>query len=185
MKARALLLGTVLSVLILSSAAQAQVRAKSSDAEPCCSITAIDGGKGVVTAKAKTGKVFRFNVRDGALLKTLRVGQAIRADFGAGRVSINGVAPCCNIIADPAEPAGNANAEPQEPCCGITAINAATGIVTAKELATGRIFRFEVKNATLLRSLKVGQKVFADFGSSKVRIHGSEPCCNIIGHGVN
>jgi len=182
MKFRAMLLGTFMAVLMISNAAQAQVRTKSSDGEPCCSITAVDAAKGVATARDKTGKSFRFSVKDAALLKSLRAGQAVFADFKTGKVRVHGAEPCCAIVT---APTGNPGVDPLEPCCGITAFDAATGIVTAKELATGRVFRFEVKDATLLRSLKVGQKVFADFGTSKVRVHGSEPCCNIIGHGVN
>ena len=182
MKARVLILGTFVSVLIASGAAQAQVRTKSSDSEPCCAITAINAAKGIATARDKAGKTFQFKVTDAALLKSMRIGQAVFADFKTGKVRIHGAEPCCAIVT---APAGNPGVDPLEPCCAITAFDAATGIVTAKELATGRVFRFEVKDATLLRSLKVGQKVFADFGSSKVRINSAQPCCNIIGHGVN
>lgn len=166
-----------------ADAVQAQRTKSSTDGEPCCAITAIDAAKGIATARDKAGKTFQFSVKDAALLKSLRVGQAVFADFTTGKVRIHGAEPCCGIVS--ANPATSAGMTPGEPCCAITAIDAATGIATAKELATGRVFRFEVKNATLLRSLKVGQKVFADFGSSKVRIHSGEPCCNIIGHGVN
>jgi Cu/Ag efflux protein CusF len=182
MKVRALLLGSCMAVMAISSVTEAQVRTKSTDGEPCCSITAVDVAKGIATARDKTGKSFRFSVKDAALLKSLRAGQAVFADFKTGKVRVHGAEPCCAIVT---APTGNPGVDPLEPCCGITAFDAATGIVTAKELATGRVFRFEVKDATLLRSLKVGQKVFADFGTSKVRVHGSEPCCNIIGHGVN
>src|SRR5712692_8714921 len=43
---------------------------------------------------------------------------------------------------------GNA-ANPVEPCCSITSINAATGVVTAQEKATGRSFQFQVSNSAL------------------------------------
>jgi len=183
MKFRAMLLGTFMAVLMISNAAQAQVRTKSSDGEPCCSITAVDAAKGIATARDKTGKSFRFSVKDAALLKSLRAGQAVFADFKTGKVRIHGAEPCCSIISS--APTATPDVKPSEPCCNVTAVDSPTGIVTATEVATGRVFRFEVKDATLLRSLKVGQKVFADFGSSKVRIHAGEPCCNIIGHGVN
>ncbi|HEX6134259.1 MAG TPA: hypothetical protein VFZ24_09850, partial [Longimicrobiales bacterium] len=175
-------------------------------ATPCCAVIAIDRATGVATARSRTGETFRFEVKDAALLRSLRVGQSVAADFGTGKVTVNGAQPCCAIIrpaepvgrpgvkpaepvntkqVKPAEPVGKPNADPAEPCCGITAIDLATGIVTAREAATGRVFRFEVKDAALLRSLKIGQKVYADFGTSKVRIHGLEPCCGIIGHGRN
>ena len=165
-------------VLLLAATGTAEAqRTKSSDGEPCCAIIGIDAGTTVVTARDKAGKTFQFSVTDAALLKTLRVGQSLHADFVTARVSIKYGEPCCNII--------KAAVKPAEPCCAIVSIDAATGIATAKELATGRLFRFEVKDKALLASLKVGQKVSADFGSSKVRIHGSEPCCAIIGHGIN
>lgn len=170
--------------LLVVAEAQAQ-RTKSSDSEPCCNITKIDVGSSVVTARHKTGKTFRFTVRDAALLRSLRVGQGVFADPMTARVSIKYGEPCCNIIADPAEPVNLPDVKPAEPCCGIMAVDSATGIVTARELATARAFRFEVKDRKLLLSLKTNQKIFADFGTSKVRIHGAEPCCNIIGHGVN
>ena len=165
-------------LLLVASVAQAQdPRTKSTAATPCCAIIAIDAATATVTAKDAAGKTFQFTARDATLLRSLRVGQAVFADFMTARVSIKYGEPCCNII--------KAAVKPAEPCCGITAIDAATGIATAKEIATGRVFRFEIKDKAMLSSLKVGQKVFADFGSSKVRIHGSEPCCNIIGHGIN
>ncbi len=49
--------------------------------------------------------------------------------------------------------------QPVDPCCEITAINTATGTVTAKVNATGKPIQFKVKNQNTLRSLKVGQTV--------------------------
>ena len=181
MKLSHLLLGTCL-LLLSASSAQAQRAKSSTDSEPCCNIISINAATAVVTARDKAGKTFQFSVQDAGLLKSLRAGQAVFADFGTGKVRIHGSEPCCSIVTSPAV---KPDVNPIEPCCGITALNTATGIVTAKELATGRMFRFEVKDAKLLGTLKVGQKVFADFGSSKVRIHAGEPCCAIIGHGMN
>jgi Cu/Ag efflux protein CusF len=173
----------VAALLSAASAAPAQsVGIKSSDATPCCAIVTIDFVKKIAAARDKAGKVFEFTVPDGAVLKGLRVGQSVSADFKTGKVTVHYGEPCCNIVR-PAEPAAKVDLKPLEPCCGITAIDQATGVATAKETATGRVFRFEVRDAALLKSLKIGQKIFADFGSSKVRIHGSEPCCNIVGHG--
>jgi Cu/Ag efflux protein CusF len=193
MKAQVVLSGLLISLLAAGSADAQKVSTKSSEMEPCCNITAIDTGNGLITAQTKAGNAFQFKVSDAVLLKSLKLGQGIRADFGAGKVTVNGATPCCSIIrpaepagkqVKPAEPANNGNVNPAEPCCAITAINSATGIVTASDAKTGRLFRFEVKDAALLKTLKAGQKVFADFGTSKVRIHGLEPCCGIIGHGV-
>lgn len=189
MKFVPLVLGACTLVLAGSPAAAQTPSTKSSSASPCCSITAIDLARNLVTARDASGKTFQFNARDAALLKTLRVGQAVSADFGSGRVRIHGAEPCCAIVgtaapvgAKPAEPGQNVQNQmnPLEPCCGITAINTATGIATARVLATGAAFSFQVKDAALLKSLTIGQKVNVNFTTGKVRIHGSEPCCSII-----
>jgi hypothetical protein len=69
---------------------------------------------------------------------------------------------------------------PGTPCCTISSINATTGVVRATETATGRVVRFKVTDRALLATLRPGQKVWADFGTANVRIHASEPCCNIL-----
>jgi Cu/Ag efflux protein CusF len=68
------------------------------------------------------------------------------------------------------------------PCCDITAIDAKTTTVTAKETRTGRTFQFKVADQALLRGLKVGQAVHADFTTLKVSVQpdGDEPCCNLV-----
>jgi Cu/Ag efflux protein CusF len=173
MKINAAFLGVCLT-LLWAADAQAQ-RTKSSGIAPCCNITAISMPNATVTARDKAGTSFQFTVRDAALLKRLRVGQSVSVNYQTRQVSVDGAQPCCALV----------NVDPIQPCCSVMAVDSATGIATARELATGRVFRFEVKDRALLLSLKPDQKVFADFGSSKVRIHGAEPCCNIIGHGVN
>ena len=71
-------------------------------------------------------------------------------------------------------------AEAITPCCDIAGIHAKTGLVTARVTATGKTFQFKVNDMKLLRSLKVGQKVAADFGTQKVSVDGSVPCCEIV-----
>lgn len=61
------------------------------------------------------------------------------------------------------------------PCCGVTAIDAKSGLVTAKETATGKTFDFRVQDKALLKTLKIGDQVEADFSTNKVGIHGAEP----------
>jgi Cu/Ag efflux protein CusF len=176
MKAPALFLVVSVGVFAASSAAYAQRTKSSTPEEPCCNITAINVAQAIATARDKAGKTFQFEVKDAALLKRLRVGQSVSADFTTGQVRIFGAQPCCGIVQQATDKA----VLPGAPCCAITDLDAVTGIATAREIATGRVFRFEVKNGALLQSLKVGQKVFADFGTNKVRIHGVEPCCGII-----
>ena len=52
--------------------------------------------------------------------------------------------------------------------------------MTAKNPATGKTFQFKVGDRALLKGLKVGQKVAADFGSGEVSVDGLDPCCNIV-----
>lgn len=65
-----------------------------------------------------------------------------------------------------------------DPCCNITAIGK-RGLVTAKVTATGKTFQFQVTDQALMKSLRVGQKIYADFGTQKVSVNGLEPCCAI------
>jgi hypothetical protein len=62
-----------------------------------------------------------------------------------------------------------------EPCCSVTAIDAKTGVVTAKEAATGRAFQFQVKDAAMLKSLKVGQEIPADLKAMTVTLPAAKP----------
>ena len=68
-----------------------------------------------------------------------------------------------------------------EPCCSIVDI-ATSGIVTARETATGRTLQFRVADRRVLTTLKVGRPVHADFTAMRVSVEpdGSEPCCNIV-----
>ncbi len=68
------------------------------------------------------------------------------------------------------------------PCCNVTAIDARTGMVTAREKATGRTFQFKVTNPAQLRGLKVGQAVAADFKTGKVSVHlaGAAPINGVL-----
>jgi len=70
-------------------------------ATPCCGITSIQPN-GLVTAQERggAGRPFQFSVSDPALFRSLRVGQAIQADFTTMRVSIrlDRLEPCCNVV---------------------------------------------------------------------------------------
>lgn len=66
-----------------------------------------------------------------------------------------------------------------EPCYSVTGI-AKGGLVTAKETATGKTFQFQVTDQALAKTLRVGQKVYADFGTQKVSVDGATPCCGIV-----
>lgn len=77
------------------------LRDKAKQGEPCCNVVAIDAKTGIVSARDKTtGKTFKFNVSDKAMLKGLKAGDAVQANFAAGQVAIKkySVEPCCNIV---------------------------------------------------------------------------------------
>ena len=67
-----------------------------------------------------------------------------------------------------------------EPCCSITGIDYRAGLVTAQNTATGQTFQFKVGNVSLLKTLKVGQGVYADFGTKQVSVDGAAPCCGMV-----
>ena len=170
-------------------------------AAPCCAITAIDAGTATVNAKeTTTGRTFSFKVTNANLLRSLKMGQPVYANFATRQASIDGIAPCCNIIstssgttAKPFGPIdsvtagkqfgpidGGTGTKPIEPCCSITGIDKSTGNVAAKETASGKSFSFKVTSTSLLNSLKIGQGVYANFTSGQVSVDGAAPCCSIL-----
>ena len=62
----------------------------------------------------------------------------------------------------------------------ITAIDAKTGVVAANETATGRAFQFQVRDAALLKSLKVGRMVSADFKAMTVTLPAARPGVKLV-----
>jgi hypothetical protein len=58
----------------------------------------------------------------------------------------------------------------------------ANSVITAREMATGYTFRVEVKSKKLLTTLKVGDKVWANFSAKRVRLGaiGDSLCCAIL-----
>jgi hypothetical protein len=66
------------------------------------------------------------------------------------------------------------------PCCYVTAIDSHTGLVTAKENASGRPFQFKPTDSAQIRALHVGSPVYADFGTRRVSLDGQIACCNML-----
>ena len=66
------------------------------------------------------------------------------------------------------------------PCCDVTAIDVREGIVTAQVRATGQVFRFQVKDAGLMRGLQIGHGVFANLRTGQVSLDGRAACCAIL-----
>jgi hypothetical protein len=68
------------------------------------------------------------------------------------------------------------------PCCSIVAIDVKTMTVTARETASGYTFKFKITDKKLLESLKVAEKIWADFTTKTIRLKkfDAAPCCNIL-----
>ena len=148
--------------------------------QPCCSITKIDARTGVVTAQDRTtGHTFQFTASP-AVLQKMKVGQGVYANFKTNQVSLNNIAPCCNITKSGgiAATRGLPNPNNLDPCCNITQIDKRNGVVTATDKTTGHSFQFTA-SPSVQQSLKVGQPVYANFKSKQVSLNNLEPCCQI------
>lgn len=66
------------------------------------------------------------------------------------------------------------------PNCTVTAININTGVVTAKENTTSKVFQFKLNDATQLNLLQVGAGVYANFGAGVVSMDGLSPNGTIL-----
>lgn len=64
----------------------------------------------------------------------------------------------------------------------VVSIDSVNGIVTARDLRTGETFKFEVDSRSLLKTMRVGQKVWKDAGTRKVSVMDGELCCTVIGN---
>jgi hypothetical protein len=65
------------------------------------------------------------------------------------------------------------------PCCLVTDIGA-NGEVTAREVNGAGTIRFQAADAALLRGLKPGAPVYANFDTKQVSLDGKKPCCRIL-----
>jgi hypothetical protein len=66
------------------------------------------------------------------------------------------------------------------PCCSITAIDRKTGIVTAKNAATGKTIEFRLGNAAQIGNIKIGDQVSTDFQTREVTVHSFQPVDGIL-----
>jgi hypothetical protein len=74
---------------------------------PCCIVSGIDERSGIVTAHVNGApeRAFRFQPTNPAVLRTLKIGQGIYANFGTKQVSLDGTAPCaCMWLEGPTNP---------------------------------------------------------------------------------
>ena len=65
------------------------------------------------------------------------------------------------------------------PCCSVTAIDARTGVVSAKVNATAAAFQFSVTDKRVLAGMRVGQGVYANFAARQVSLDGRTACCRM------
>ena len=87
------------------------------------------------------------------------------------------------LVAQSRDPSLRIQGTPSQPsCCSIVRIDTMTSIVTARETATGYTFRFSVKTRRVLRALRIGQSIWADFTTSTVKLKPTDakPCCGIM-----
>ena len=66
------------------------------------------------------------------------------------------------------------------PCCSFTAIDMKTGILTAKNTATGGIFKFRLVDAAQIGNIKIGDQVSTDFQTRQVTVHSFQPVEGIL-----
>ena len=66
------------------------------------------------------------------------------------------------------------------PCCSITTVDRKTGIVTAKNTATGGTFKFRLGNAAQIRNIKIGDQVSTDFETREVTVHSFQAVDGIL-----
>lgn len=71
---------------------------------------------------------------------------------------------------------------PTPSCCSIVRVDTTKSVVTARETATGYTFRFVVKTRRVLRALRIGQPIWADFTTNTVKLQPTDakPCCGIM-----
>ncbi len=90
--------------MIVTGAAIALAIAASAGAQvnPCCAIVSIDSRAGLISAKVNTsGETFQFKVPTALMVRTLRVGQSVYANFTTNQVSLDGRTQCCTITQRP------------------------------------------------------------------------------------
>ena len=66
------------------------------------------------------------------------------------------------------------------PCCSVTTIDRKTGVVTAKNIATGGTFRFRLGDAAQIGNIKIGDQVSTDFQTRQVTVHSFQPAEGIL-----
>lgn len=76
--------------LLLGSAASAQ--------NACCAVTAVSPGGQITAAEVKGARKFQFRITQRSLMRSVRVGSPVYANFDNGQVSLDGKRTCCTIL---------------------------------------------------------------------------------------
>jgi hypothetical protein len=72
-------------------------RSRAAPATPCCNVVNVEAQTRMATARNNaTGQTFQFKLQGAAT--SLKVGDAVYANFSAGQVSVDGATPCCGIV---------------------------------------------------------------------------------------
>jgi len=79
--------------------------------------------------------------------------------------------------------AGGMMSFPEKATASITSIDTSSGLIFAKDSASGQVFQFRLTNPTLLQSLNVGQAIFVDIANKWVSLDGSRINGNIVSLG--
>lgn len=136
----------------------------------------IPRGSGVVVA-GNTKAPITFNGTPNSGLTLTLVGPARPSSAAPVSQARQAVASPALMPATPSRtnpsPAGGA-------CCRINAIDLRNNVVSATTNAGNQGFEFLVKDAALLRALKVGQSVFANFSTRQVSLDGRTACCLMV-----
>ena len=111
---------------------------KAAPAGPSSTITAIDAKAHVVTAKENgSGKTFEFKLDDAALLNTLKVGQGVYANFGASKVSLDGLEACGDIIQLPGPGSASGSTATGSASSGNSGTSGNTGATNTQQYSCG------------------------------------------------
>ena len=98
-------------------------------------------------------------------------------------IAVAGACLAAPLAAQTRDPSLRVQGTPAPPsCCSIVRVDTMTSVVTARETATGYTFRFVVKTRRVLRTLRIGQSIWADFTTSTVKLKPTDakPCCGIV-----
>ena len=66
------------------------------------------------------------------------------------------------------------------PCCSVTSIDTKTGIVTAKNTATGETIEFRLVKGAQIGNIKIGDQVSTDPQAREVSVHSFQPVDGIL-----